>query len=70
MTYSRRSREGVVNLLKKGDKADPGNYRGVTVLSTAGETFQKILNDITGTMIEKEEKKAKRKQGLGQTVAT
>ena len=26
----------VVNLLKKGDKADPGNYIGITLLSTVG----------------------------------
>ena len=31
----KRWREGVaVNLFKKGDKADPGNYRGITLLST------------------------------------
>ena len=36
----RRWREGVVvNLFKKGDKADPENYREVTLLSTVGKTF-------------------------------
>ena len=31
----KRWREGVVvNLLEKGDKADPGNYREITLLST------------------------------------
>ena len=44
-----------MNLLKKGGKADPGNYGGITLLSTVGKTFCKILNDRTGTMMEKEE---------------
>ena len=36
----RRWREGVVvNLIKKGDKANPGNYRGITLLSTVRKTF-------------------------------
>ena len=46
----------VVNLFKKGDKTVPGNYRGITLLSTVGKTFCKILNDRVGTMLEKEEK--------------
>ena len=51
----RRWREGlVVNLFKKGDQADRGNYRGITLVSTVGKTFSKILNDRMGTMIEKE----------------
>ena len=42
----KRWREGVVvNRFKKGDKADPGNYRGITLPSTVGKTFCKILND-------------------------
>ena len=53
----RRWREGVVaNLFKKRDKADPGKYRGITLLSTVDKTFCKILNDRMGTMMEKEEK--------------
>ena len=52
----RRWREGVVvNLFKKGGKGDPGNYNGVTLLSTLGKTFCTILNDRTVTMMEKEE---------------
>ena len=46
----------VVNLFKKGGKTDPWNYRGITLLSTVGKTFGKILNDRVGTMLEKEEK--------------
>ena len=53
----KRCREGVVvNLFKKGDKADLGNYRGITLLSTIGKTFCKSLNDRVGTMLEMEEK--------------
>ena len=39
-------REGlIVNLFKKGDKEDPGNYRGITLLSVVGKVFYKVLND-------------------------
>ena len=31
-------REGlIVNLFKKGDREDPGNYRGITLLSVVGK---------------------------------
>ena len=33
-------REGlIVNLFKKGDREDPGNYRGITLLSVVGKVF-------------------------------
>ena len=39
-------REGlIVNLFKTGDKEDPGNYRGIILLSVAGKVFCKVLND-------------------------
>ena len=28
-----------------GDKEDPGNYRGITLLSVVGKVFCKIVND-------------------------
>ena len=37
--------ELIVSLFKKGDKEDPGNYRGITFLSVVGKVFCKILND-------------------------
>ena len=39
-------REGlIVNLFKKGDREDPGNYRGITLLSVVGKVFCKVLNN-------------------------
>ena len=39
-------REGlIVNLFKKGDEEDPGNYRGITLLSVVWEVFCKVLNN-------------------------
>ena len=39
----RQWREGlIVNIFKKGDREDPANYRGITLLSVVGKVFCKI----------------------------
>ena len=42
----RQWRDGlIVNIFKKGDREDPGNYRGITLLSVLGKVICKILNN-------------------------
>ena len=42
----RQWRDGlIVNIFKKGDREDPGNYRGIALLSVVGKVFCKILNN-------------------------
>ena len=48
-------REGlIVNLFKKGDREDPGNYRGKTLLSVVGKVFCKILNNRLAHVLDRE----------------
>ena len=48
-------REGlIVNLFKKGDREDPGNYRGITLLSVVGKVFCKVLNNRLVHCLDKE----------------
>jgi hypothetical protein len=43
--FPERWSEGyVIPIFKKGDVEDPGNYRGITLLSTLGKLFTRILN--------------------------
>ena len=36
----RQWRDGlIVNIFKKGDREDPGNYRGITLLSVVGSVL-------------------------------
>ena len=45
-TVPRQWREGlIVNLFKKVGREDPGNYRGITLLSVVGKVFCKVLNN-------------------------
>ena len=51
----RHWREGFnVKLIKKGDREDPGNYRGITLLSVVGKVFCKILNNRLVQCLDKE----------------
>ena len=51
----RQWREGlIVNLFKKGDREDPSNYRGITLLSVVGKVFCKILNNRLVQVLDKE----------------
>ena len=34
----------IVSLFKKGDREDPGNYRGITLLNVVGKLLNKVLN--------------------------
>ena len=40
-TLLKQWREGLI--FKKGDREDPGNYRGITPLSVVGKVFVKYL---------------------------
>ena len=42
-TVPKQWRVGLI--VKKGDREDPGNYRGITLLSVVGKVFCKILNN-------------------------
>ena len=46
-TVPKQWRKGlIVNLFKKGDREDPGNYRGITLLSVVGEVFCRKSKDL------------------------
>ena len=51
----RQWRDGlIVNIFKKGDREDPGNYRGITLVSVVGKVFCKILNNRLVQCLDKE----------------
>ena len=43
----------IVPIYKKGDKNEPSNYRGITLLSTLGKLFTRILNNRLNEWAEK-----------------
>ena len=46
-------REGViVNLFKKGDPTDPGNYRGITLLSVLGKLYCRVIKNRLNSFLE------------------
>ena len=34
----------IISLFKKGDREDPGNYSGITLLNVVGKLYNKVLN--------------------------
>ena len=35
----------IVSLFKKGDREDPGNYRGITLLDVIGKLYCRVINN-------------------------
>ena len=39
-------REGcILSLFKKGDREDPGNYRGITLVCVIGKLYSRLINN-------------------------
>ena len=39
----------IVNIFKKGDKKDPGNYRGITLLNVVDKLYTKVIDSRLST---------------------
>ena len=67
----RQWRDGlIVNIFKKGDREDPGNYRGITLLSVVGKVFCKILNNRLVQCLDKEGEHVRLNRGCMDNVYT
>ena len=42
----------IIPIYKKGDKTNPDNYRGITLLSCLGKLFTSIINDRIAKFVE------------------
>ena len=52
----RQWKEGlIVNIFRKGDREDPANYRGMTLLSVVGKVFCKVHNNRLVQCVDKKE---------------
>jgi len=60
----------IVPLYKKGDKSNPDNYRGISLLSTIGKLFSAILNRRMYEWAEEEEKICKEQAGFRRSYST
>jgi hypothetical protein len=48
----------IINLFKSGDRADPGNYRGITLLATVGKLFCRCIHNRLAAAVELHEGQA------------
>ena len=42
----------IVNIFKKGDKKDPGNYRGITLLNVVRKMYTKVIDSRLSTWLD------------------
>ena len=42
----------IVNIFKKGDRKDPGNYRGITLLNVVGKLYTKVIDSRLSTWLD------------------
>ena len=42
----------IVNIFKKGDRKDPGNYRGITLLNVVGKLYTKVMDSRLSTWLD------------------
>ena len=60
----------IVPIFKKGDKNEPSNYRGITLLSTLGKLFTRVLNNRLNEWAEKYRIYCEAQAGFRQNMGT